>query len=92
VADHDAGRLDSRLLHCHLGARSLRTRRRTRIPNLGLQELLIVLLIIVVIFGASKLPRLGKGIGEGIRNFRRSLKAPEESEAETTDHGADSRS
>jgi len=42
--------------------------------SLGLPELLIILLIVIVIFGASKLPQLGKGIGEGIKNFRNSLK------------------
>lgn len=42
--------------------------------GLGVPELLIILLIIVVIFGASKLPQLGRGFGEGIRNFRKGLK------------------
>lgn len=40
----------------------------------GFQELLIILLIVLVIFGASKLPQLGRGLGEGIRNFRKGLK------------------
>lgn len=44
-------------------------------PTLGFQELLIIFLIILVIFGAAKLPQLGRGLGEGIRNFRRSLKS-----------------
>jgi sec-independent protein translocase protein TatA len=39
----------------------------------GLPELLIILVIVIVIFGASKLPQLGKGLGEGISNFRDSL-------------------
>ena len=43
-------------------------------PSLGVPELLIILLIIVVIFGASKLPQLGRGFGEGIRNFKKGLK------------------
>lgn len=43
-------------------------------PNLGVPELLIIFLIVVVIFGASKLPLLGRGLGEGIRNFRKGLK------------------
>lgn len=45
--------------------------------SLGVPELLIILLIVIVIFGASKLPQLGKGIGEGIKNFRNSLKGQE---------------
>lgn len=43
---------------------------------LGLPELLIILVIVVVIFGASKLPQLGKGLGEGISNFRDGLNKP----------------
>jgi sec-independent protein translocase protein TatA len=47
----------------------------------GFQELLIILLIVLVIFGASKLPQLGRGLGEGIRNFRKGLKNEDDSEA-----------
>jgi sec-independent protein translocase protein TatA len=47
----------------------------------GFPELLIILLIVVVIFGASKLPQLGRGLGEGIRNFRKGLKGNDEGEA-----------
>lgn len=36
-------------------------------------ELLVILAIILVLFGASKLPALGKGLGEGIRNFKKGL-------------------
>lgn len=36
----------------------------------GVTELLVILLIVIVLFGASKLPKLGKGLGEGIRNFK----------------------
>ena len=39
----------------------------------GLPELLVILVIVIVIFGASKLPQLGKGLGEGISNFRDGL-------------------
>ena len=48
----------------------------------GFQELLVVFLIIVLIFGASKLPQLGKGLGEGIRNFKKGLKGDEPGELE----------
>jgi sec-independent protein translocase protein TatA len=37
---------------------------------IGIPELLVILLIIVLIFGASRLPELGKGIGQGIKNFK----------------------
>jgi sec-independent protein translocase protein TatA len=43
------------------------------IGSLGLPELLIILLIAVIIFGARRLPDLGKSLGEGIRNFRKSI-------------------
>ena len=43
--------------------------------SLGIPELLLILLIVVIIFGASKLPQLGRGLGEGIKNFRNSLKS-----------------
>jgi sec-independent protein translocase protein TatA len=48
----------------------------------GFQELLVIFLIIVVIFGASKIPQLGRGLGEGIRNFKRGLKGDEPAELE----------
>jgi sec-independent protein translocase protein TatA len=43
------------------------------IGTFGLPELIIILFIVIVIFGASKLPQLGKGLGEGISNFRDGL-------------------
>jgi len=42
--------------------------------SLGLPELLILLAIVILIFGVNKLPRLGKGLGEGIRNFKESVR------------------
>ena len=48
--------------------------------RIGLPELLIILLILVVLFGASKIPQLGRGLGEGIRNFRKGLKGGEDDE------------
>jgi len=44
------------------------------VPNLGLPELLVILVIVVLIFGAGKLPQLGKGLGEGIKNFKDAMK------------------
>ena len=40
--------------------------------GLGMPELLIILVIILIIFGAGKLPQIGKGLGQGIKNFRES--------------------
>lgn len=48
-------------------------------PSLGLQELLIIFAILMVIFGGSKLPMLGRGMGEGIRNFKRGLRSGDDS-------------
>ncbi|HET9228858.1 MAG TPA: twin-arginine translocase TatA/TatE family subunit [Thermoanaerobaculia bacterium] len=43
-------------------------------PSLGVPELMIIFLIIVVLFGASRLPQIGKGLGVGIRNFKKGMK------------------
>ena len=42
--------------------------------KLGLPELLIILVIVILIFGANRLPEIGRGIGRGIRNFKESTK------------------
>jgi len=47
------------------------------IGKLGLPELLLILAIALLIFGPGKLADLGKGLGEGIRNFRSSMKEGE---------------
>ncbi len=46
--------------------------------GLGMQELVIILLIVIVIFGARKLPELGAGIGKGIKNFKKSMQEEED--------------
>jgi sec-independent protein translocase protein TatA len=50
------------------------------IGPLGLPELLIVLVIVVLIFGANRLPQLGKGLGQSIRNFKGGLREGEKEE------------
>ncbi|HEV2843503.1 MAG TPA: twin-arginine translocase TatA/TatE family subunit [Thermoanaerobaculia bacterium] len=52
------------------------------IPTLGPMELVIILVIIIVLFGANRLPQIGKGIGEGIKNFKRGMKDAEEPDDE----------
>ena len=44
----------------------------------GAQELLLILLVVLVIFGANKLPEIGGGLGRAIRNFRRASSEPDE--------------
>lgn len=41
--------------------------------SLGIWEILLILLIVALLFGGKKLPDLGKGLGEGIKNFKNSL-------------------
>jgi len=48
--------------------------------KLGLPEILLILAIALLIFGPSKLADLGKGLGEGIRNFKSSVKEGEDPE------------
>ncbi len=48
------------------------------IGGLGMPELIVILVIVLIIFGANKLPQIGEGIGKGIRNFKKSIKDKEE--------------
>lgn len=48
------------------------------IGSLGLPEILIILAIVVLIFGARKLPELGRGVGESIKNFRTAMRSTED--------------
>jgi len=45
--------------------------------GLGMQELIIILVIVIVLFGAKNLPQIGKGIGEAIRNFKKATNEPD---------------
>ena len=47
---------------------------------IGLPEMLIILAIVILIFGANRLPELGRGIGAGIKNFKASVKDGEKPE------------
>ena len=50
--------------------------------GLGLPELLIILAVVVVLFGAKRLPQIGDGVGKMITNFRSSMKKPESGDEE----------
>lgn len=51
----------------------------------GPTELLLIALIIIIIFGARKLPELGKSLGEGIKNFRKSISSKEKNDKSSSD-------
>ncbi|MGM0611462.1 MAG: twin-arginine translocase TatA/TatE family subunit [Thermodesulfobacteriota bacterium] len=46
--------------------------------GIGIPELIIILVIVLVIFGANKLPEIGSGMGKAIRNFKKSTNEPDE--------------
>jgi len=48
------------------------------IGGIGMTELIIILVIVVILFGATRLPQIGKGIGEAIRNFKKATTEPPE--------------
>lgn len=55
----------------------------------GPMELLLIVLIIVIIFGARRLPELGKSLGQGIKNFKKSVSTPEEEEKSNSEKKKD---
>jgi len=52
--------------------------------GMGFGELLLVLIIVVVVFGASKLPQLGDGLGKAIKNFKRAVNTQDEIDVSPT--------
>jgi sec-independent protein translocase protein TatA len=58
-------------------------------PNLGLPELIIILVVVLVIFGAKKIPDLAKGIGRGIKDFKKELKDDDEDKSSDKDKKSD---
>jgi sec-independent protein translocase protein TatA len=54
--------------------------------GLGMTELLVILVIVLIIFGAGKLPEIGAGLGKGMRNFKKSVSGEaDESESEANE-------
>ncbi|MCB9667363.1 MAG: twin-arginine translocase TatA/TatE family subunit [Myxococcales bacterium] len=47
-------------------------------PNIGFPEILLILVIAVLIFGANRLPQIGEGFGKAIKNFKRGLQSEDE--------------
>ncbi len=56
--------------------------------GIGFQELLVVLAIVVFLFGARRIPDIARGLGEGIRGFRTSLRGDEEETRESENEQA----
>ncbi len=54
-------------------------------PNLGFGELVIVLLIVMLIFGAGRLPQIGEGLGKAIRNLKRGLNTDDDIDVTPTE-------
>lgn len=48
--------------------------------GLGMPELMVILVIVLIIFGAGKLPEIGGAIGKGIKNFKKSIRESDEIE------------
>ncbi len=52
---------------------------------IGIREILFVLVVIVLIFGAKRIPQIASGLGSGIRNFKGSLRAGSQADSEDVD-------
>lgn len=55
------------------------------IGGIGMPELIIILVIVLIIFGAGKLPEIGKGLGKGISNFKKATNEANLEESEKTE-------
>ncbi len=52
-------------------------------PSIGFPEIMLILVIVLLVFGANKLPEIGSGLGKAIRNFKRSASEPDEIDVST---------
>jgi sec-independent protein translocase protein TatA len=57
----------------------------TMFGSLGIWEILLIVVVIALLFGGKKLPELGKGLGQGIKNFKNAVKGVDEDKEEHKD-------
>ncbi len=55
------------------------------LPTLGVPELLIILVIVLLLFGAGRVAQVGEALGKGIKNFRKAMSEPDEQPRELQD-------
>jgi sec-independent protein translocase protein TatA len=53
--------------------------------NIGMPELLVILVVVLLLFGSKKIPEIAQGLGKGIREFKKSIKEVEEQITTTPD-------
>jgi sec-independent protein translocase protein TatA len=58
----------------------MQAKETTMFGSLGIWEILLIIVVIALLFGGKKLPELGKGLGQGIKNFKNAVKGTEEEE------------
>lgn len=59
--------------------------------SIGMPELIVIFIVVLLIFGPTKLPDLGKSLGEAIRGLKKAMNGPDQSDLEGTDSSKKSR-
>jgi sec-independent protein translocase protein TatA len=63
----------------------MQAKETTMFGSLGIWEILLIVVVIALLFGGKKLPELGKGLGQGIKNFKNAVKGEDADETEHKD-------
>jgi sec-independent protein translocase protein TatA len=67
----------------------MRERSARMFPKLGMGELIVILVIVVVLFGATKLPALGAGLGQAIRSLKKGISGDDDAPSAADDRRSD---